>query len=561
MNLTAYSITLIHRKQNHKQKHSPSIALDAIGVFLWALKKLKSDKINLLLAALSGLLLTGAFPKIGLDWLAWFAIVPLFAAIANLSAKKSFRVGFIAGLVHYLSLLYWVVPVMRTYGYLPLYLSIFILILFAAVLALFPAAFSMLLTAIGRTPVRFLITAPLLWVALEYLRTFIFTGFPWSLLGHSPYLRLNLIQIADLFGAYGVSFLIALCNTALFLVMAYITRQTWRHQPVLKRPMAAAAILFALCFLFTWIYGAWRIKTTDHIIAASPAVRIAVIQGNIDQAEKWDPAFKAASIKTHRRLSLKANLDNPDLIVWPESATPFYLFYDKEPTEKVMESIQQVGTDFLIGSPSFARNQGNIEYYNSAYLIQPHAKSIGKYDKAHLVPYGEYVPFKRWLPFLGKMVAQVGDFRPGKAGKTLAWKKDASVGIQICYEIIFPGLSRKMVKNDAVLLVNITNDAWFGTTSGPYQHFSMTVFRAVENRRTLARAANTGISGFIDPVGRILASTSLLKEAAVTRTVPLIRNKTIYTRFGDLFAIACLAGTIFVILFEIRKYVPKLKKS
>ena len=515
----------------------------------------------MLLAAFSGLLLTGAFPKIGLDWLAWFALVPLLAAIANLSVRESFRIGFITGLVHYLSLLYWVVPVMRTYGYLPLYLSIAILFLFAAVLALFPAAFSMVLVTIGRTPVRFLITMPLLWVALEYIRTFIFTGFPWALQGHSQYLRHHLIQIADLFGAYGVSFLIALSNMAVFLTLTHITKQMWQHKPVSRRPLAAAAILFALGFLFTWIYGAWRIKTTDQLIAASPTARIAVIQGNINQAVKWDPAFQAATIKTYNRLSLSTKSENPDLIVWPESATPFYLFYDKETTQKVIEGIQQADTDFLIGSPSFARNQGDIEYYNSAYLIRPRSKSISKYDKTHLVPYGEYVPFKRWLPFLGKVVAQVGDFSPGKPGKTLPWKKDALVGVQICYEIIFPGLSRTMVENDAVLLINITNDAWFGKTSGPYQHFSMTIFRAVENRRALARAANTGISGFIDPVGRILTSTPLLEEAAVTRTLPLIRNITFYTRFGDLFALACLAGALFGILLEFGKYGLRLKRS
>jgi apolipoprotein N-acyltransferase len=514
----------------------------------------------MLLAGSSGLLLTGAFPKIGLDWLAWFALLPLFAAIANLPAKKSFRIGFIAGLVHYLSLLYWVVPVMRTYGFLPIYLSIFILFLFAAVLALFLAVFSMVIATIGCTPARFLIITPLLWVTLEYIRTYIFTGFPWSLLGHSQYLRLYLIQIADLFGAYGVSFLIILSNTALFLALAYITKQTWQNQPIAKRPLATAAVLFAVSFLFTWIYGSWRIKTTDQLIADSPTARIAVVQGNINQAVKWDTDFQAATIKIHSGLSRQAKLKNPDLIVWPESATPFYLFYDKEPTDKVIEIIEQADTDFLIGSPSFARSEGNIEYYNTAYLIQPHSKHIGKYDKAHLVPYGEYVPLKRWLPFLGKVVAQVGDFSPGKPGKTLPWKKDTSVGIQICYEIIFPGLSREMVKNNAALLINITNDAWFGTTSGPYQHFSMTPFRAVENRRTLIRAANTGISGFIDPVGRILASTSLLEEAVVSRTVPLIRNKTFYTRFGDLLSLACLAGTIFGILLEIGKYALRFKQ-
>jgi apolipoprotein N-acyltransferase len=517
-----------------------------------------STKKNILLAALSGLLLTASFPKIGLDWLVWVALVPLFAAIANLSVKKSFRIGFIAGLIHYFSLLYWIVPVMRTYGYLPLTLSIAILFLFAAVLALFTAVFCMAVAAIGRSPARCLITIPFIWVALEYIRTYIFTGFPWALLGHSPYLRLQLIQIADLFGAYGVSFLIVLGNTAFFLALTLITRQTWQNTPVSKRLPAVAVIFFVLGFLFTWIYGTWRIKTTDHLIAASPSARIAVIQGNVDQAVKWDPAFQAATIKTHIRLSLSAKTENPDLIVWPESATPFYLFYSKEPTQKVLDGIQKIDTDFLIGSPSFTGKEGNIAYYNSAYLISPRAKTIVKYDKAHLVPYGEYVPFKKWLPFLGKLVAQVGDFSPGKAGKTIPWQQGA-LGIQICYEIIFPGLSRAMVKNDAVLLINITNDAWFGTTSGPYQHFSMTVLRAVENRRALARAANTGISGFIDPAGRILTATPLLQEAAVTRTLPLIRKKTFYTRFGDLFAMACLAGTIFGILLEFGKYASKKK--
>ena len=347
---------------------------------------------------------------------------------------------------------------------------------------------------------------------------------------------------------------------AVFLAVTYISRKTWHSRTVSKPLVIGAAVLFAVGFLLTWIYGSWRINAIDNLMAASPTARVAVIQGNVDQAVKWDPAFQAATIKTHHRLSLAAKSENPDLIVWPESATPFYLFYTKRPTKNVLAGIEQVGTDFLIGSPSFKRRGENVINYNSAYLISPGTKNIGKYDKAHLVPYGEYVPFKKWLPFLGKLVAQVGDFRPGTPGKILPWKKDA-LGVQICYEIIFPSLSRAMVKNDAVLLINITNDAWFGTTSGPYQHFSMTIFRAIENRRALARAANTGISGFIDPVGRILASTALLEEAAITRALPLIQEKTFYTRFGDLLALACLTGTIFVILFEFGKNTLRSRKS
>ena len=514
----------------------------------------------MLLAAASGLLLTGSFPKFGMDWLVWVALVPLLAALVNLSVRESFRIGFIFGLVHYLTLLYWVVPVMMTYGYLPWYLSIAILFLFAAVLALFPAAFCMALAAVGSTPVRFLISGPMLWVALEYIRTFLFTGFPWALLGHALYLRHHLIQIADLFGAYGVSFLIILSNTAVFLTILYARQKTWHKTKVSKLVLFSTIGIFAAVFVLTWIYGTWRIRAVDGLIAAAPTARIAVIQGNIDQAVKWDPAHQIASIKTHQRLSLSAKSERPDLIVWPESATPFYLFFDKRPTEMVMSGIEEAGTDFLIGSPSAARQGEGVIYFNSAYLISPTTKNIGKYSKTHLVPYGEYVPFERWLPFLGKLVAQVGDFRPGKPGKTLRWKNDA-IGIQICYEVIFPGLSRALVKNDAALLINITNDAWFGTTSGPYQHFSITIFRAVENRRALARAANTGISGFIDPVGRILTSTQLLEEAALVRPLPMMRYLTFYTRFGDVFALACLTGALSGILLVLGKSVIKLKKS
>jgi apolipoprotein N-acyltransferase len=504
-------------------------------------------------------LLTGSFPKIGLDWLAWFALVPLLLAIANLSIKESFRIGFFAGLIHYLTLLYWVVPVMRIYGYLPLYLCIVILLLFAAVLALFPAVFCAALTGIGGTPLRCLIAIPLLWVALEYIRTFAFTGFPWELLGYSQYLRLHLIQIADLSGVYGVSFLIALSNSAVFFAVMFITRSTWRERRISKSVLVCAVMVLAAGLLLTLIYGSRRVKATDRLAAASPTTRITVVQPNINQAVKWDPAFQAATVKTNNRLSLAAKPENPDLIVWPESATPFYLFYDKEPTREVLEGIQKCDTDFLIGSPSFDRQDGNIVYYNSAYLIRPKLKIISKYDKAHLVPYGEYVPLKGWFPFLGKVVAQVGDFQAGEPGRTLPWEKGA-IGVQICYEIIFPGLSRAMVRNNAVLLINITNDAWFGTTSGPYQHFSMAVFRAVENRRALARAAQTGISGFIDPAGRILISTPLLKEAVLTRTLPIISEKTVYTRFGDLFALTCLSVSLFAIILEFGKYGLKFIK-
>ena len=514
----------------------------------------------MLLAAISGLLLTGAFPKIGFDWLIWFALLPLLYALKNMPAWAAFRMGFVTGLIHFLTLLYWLVPVMRTYGYLPAYLSITVLCLFAAVLALFIALFSAVLAAFGKTPIRSLIMIPIGWVALEYLRTFIFSGFPWELLGYSQFNRLQLIQISDIFGVYGLSALIAFTNATLFISLLHFTKRRWQDSNISNRLAVGSIIVLMAAFGLTLLYGHWRLNDVNKRMTASPKARVAVIQGNIDQAIKWNPAFQIDTVEKYNRLSASIIEQHPDLIVWPESATPFFFLYDIKPSELVFEGIHQTAKDYLIGSPSFVRQNDVAKYFNSAYLISPQSKTMGKYDKTHLVPYGEYVPFKKWLPFLGKIVAQVGDFEAGAIGNTLQWK-DQKIGVQICYEIIFPGLSRAMARNNASLLINITNDAWFGTTSGPYQHFSMAVFRAVENKRSLARAANTGISGFIDPAGRILTATALLEEAAVVRSIPLLKEKTVYTIIGDLFARLCMAVVVLAALLNIGRWGIKRKNG
>ncbi|NQT10621.1 MAG: apolipoprotein N-acyltransferase [Desulfobacteraceae bacterium] len=491
---------------------------------------------------MSGLLLTGSFPKIGISLFAWFALVPLLVALRNLSPKRGFILGFIAGLVHYLTLLYWLVYTMHTYGHLTMALCVFILILASAFLALYPAAFSATLLNLCAKPAICIFAVPVLWVAFEYMRSLFFLGFPWELIGYSQYNNLLLIQISDIFGVYGVSFLIALSNTTIYLTLLYLIKKDWKRETVTKRVAAGSISVFALIIVLVLSYGKWRIDSIDRLVCSSPSIKAAVVQGNIDQAVKWDPEFQRLTIKKYIDLSLLAKKDNPDLVVWPETATPFYFLYNIGLSNMVQNGIKDTGLDFLIGSPSFVRKKGVVEHYNTAYLISSDGKVYGKYDKVHLVPFGEYIPFNKWLPFIGKMVEGVGDFKPGIKGKTIKWG-DYSLGLQICYEIIFPDLSRAMAKNNASLLVNITNDAWFGTTSAPYQHFSMAIFRAVENRRALVRSANTGISGFIDPVGRIIEKTDLFKEAVATRPVPLIQMRSFYTCFGDLFAIGCMVVT------------------
>ena len=497
---------------------------------------------KIVLAVSSGLLLTASFPKVGFHWVAWFALVPLLLSVRSLSPQKSFKLGFLAGIIHYLTLMYWLVHTMKSYGQLPLYLAIVILLLLSSYLAIYMALFAAAVVHSKKNPFMGVALSPLLWVSLEYLRSFIFSGFPWELIGYSQYQQITLIQIVDIIGIYGISFLIALSNAVIFIGFLCLSRKTWQGSVISKQQAAGVMITWGLFFLIFWSYGNWRIHSIDRLITGSPVIKAAVIQGNVAQDKKWDPVYQKETIQKYIRLSLMSKRHQPDLVVWPETATPFYFQRNTRLSAMVKAGIRLTGTSFLIGSPSFRSSRDRIQYYNSAYLIGPDGKLTGKYDKTHLVPFGEYVPLKRWLPFLGKIVAHVGDFQSGIRGSAIEWG-DQRLGLQICFEIIFPSLSRAMVKNKATLLVNITNDAWFGKTSAPYQHFSMAVFRAIENKRSLVRSANTGISGFIDPAGRIIASTPLGEEAVLTQAVPALTLMTFYTRYGNLFAWACLIVT------------------
>ncbi len=505
-----------------------------------------SHRTRQVLAAGSGLLLTGAFPDAGFSWLAWFGIVPLLLAIHNLSWRKAFGLGFLAGMVHFLTLVYWIAYTMRTYGYLPWPVGISILALLAACLALFPAGFAALVSRLRPHPLLALFLVPVIWVALEYLRSFFLSGFPWELLGYSQYRELHLVQISDIFGVYGVSGLLVVANASLFILLLGLLKRDWNGVPITRGIAATALALGVLLNGLSWFYGAHRIREIDRTSAAAPAIRAAFVQGNIEQALKWDPAFQSATVDTYLRLSRTVMDQRPDLVVWPETALPFHFGYEALLTERVREGVRQSATYFLVGSPSFEKGPGRVDFYNSAYLLDPRGGVVGKYNKAHLVPFGEYVPLKRWLPFLGKLVEQVGDFSRGAIGETITWKH-GRLGVLICYEGIFANIARTMARNGANLLINITNDAWYGRTSAPYQHFSMIVLRAIENRRTLIRAANTGISGFVDPAGRILEKTALFTEAAGVRQVPLIATVSIYSRIGDVFAAACL-GVVVILL-------------
>mgnify|MGYP001180642353 FL=1 len=498
-------------------------------------------------AAASGLLLTAAFPKFGLHVLAWVALVPLLWAVDGASWRTAFRIGFSFGLVHFLSLVYWIVGTMQTYGGLPLALAFPVLFLFAAYLALYPTLFAVGMARVSRTPALVCPAATVMWPAQEFLRARLFTGFPWELLGHSQYEQIALIQVADFAGVYGVSLLVTLVNGALYLLLRAAADRTTNGKAA-RRRAAVALTAAAAAVAAAWGYGSVQVASIDKAAASAETVKVALVQGNIAQEIKWDRKFQQQTAQKYARLSMSTRPDGPDLVIWPETATPFYFPHHAGLSRIVIEAVRQTGADFLIGSPSFAETGGKMAYFNSAYLVASDGTVQDRYDKVHLVPFGEYVPFKRYLPFLGKIVEHVGDFQAGPAGKTLDWR-GRRLGVLICYESIFPVLSRALTRNGADLLVNITNDAWYGRSSAPYQHFSMAVFRAVENRRPLVRAANTGITGFIDAAGRVTAATSLFEDAVATREVALLSTGAPYARFGDGFAYLCMAAAaIFVVV-------------
>jgi len=486
---------------------------------------------DMALAGISGILLTAAFPKIAWHILSWIAFVPLFYAMKDKSVSVGLKLGFFTGVMHYTTLLYWIPGVVVTYGRLPVPVGWAVLLLLVMYLSLYPMAFAGTLSCFRKNTAMYFWLAPFLWPGLEYVRAFLLSGFPWENLGCSQYKWLRLIQISDIFGVYGLSALIVAVNMGFFeLCDAIGQRRTLSWKPIAVTALAMAGIL---------VYGTFRMAEVDEAAEIAPKRTVALVQGNIDQAQKWIPAFRDETLTRYGKLTASALRHRPDLTIWPETALPFYLLHDEIPTAQVLDLIRKSHGYFILGSPSFRVDEGGIRYFNSAFLLAPDGNVVGKYDKVHLVPYGEYVPLKKYLPFLGKMVEAVGDFEPGETGRLLSLG-EKKVGVLICFEVIFPELARAAVQNGAQLLVSITNDAWFGTTSAPYQHLSMAVFRAVETRRALARAANTGVSAFVDPVGRILDDTPLFEEAVRTRSLPWMDVKTVYGCYGNFFAIGCI---------------------
>jgi len=481
-----------------------------------------------LLAILSGVMLTASFPPGQMDWLAWFALVPLLKSLEGEPPSKAFRLGFIAGLSHYLTLIYWIIVALKAYGGLNVIISSAIMLLLCIYLSLYPALFSVLVGYLKGSRFPAFITAGV-WVSLEYIRAGLLTGFPWCLLGYSQFRNLHLIQVVDMVGVYGISFLILLANALIYLLL-------FNTRPRAGKKYLVLEILILLAFgSAAMLYGNYRLSVEGEASEQGKPLRIAIVQGNIDQSIKWDPVYQKVTVNRYRVLTETAYGFKPHLIVWPETALPFYFQERSELTEDLFRISEESGARMIFGSPAYERTKGSIRYYNRTYWLSSKDLSTGYYDKVHLVPFGEYVPLKKFLPFVHRLVPAAGDFASGKDAVPL-YMPDVTAGPLICYEAIFPALSRAQVKKGSELLINLTNDAWFGMTSAPYQHLSMSLFRAVENRRPLVRAANTGFSAFIDASGRITAVGNLFEQEVLMSEVKTWNSPlTFYCRYGDIF--------------------------
>ena len=479
---------------------------------------------SLLWSCLSGVLYALSQPRWGLWPFGWMAFVPLFSAWEGKSRKETFLLGWLSGTVAFVGVTYWVVVAVHRYGGISLPLAVPIMVLLALYLGLYFGIFGLAAPLLRKG--YSLILLPALWVGLEFLRSFLLSGFPWGLLAHSQWSNLPLIQVCDLTGAYGISFLMMVVNVTLYLILS---GGRWRWLGTVLSLLLLGGVL---------LYGYGRLKEPFPIRGRVP---VGIAQGNIPQDIKWQESLQEETVRIYRELSSDLIPLGPRLLIWPETAFPSF-FDGKGPLDReVREVPRSAGAYLLFGS--LTREGERV--YNSAILLGPSGKIRARYDKLHLVPFGEFVPLRKLLAPVFGVLNEFGDITPGHRMVVFSLP-EGKFAVLICFEVIFPELSRKALLEGADFMVTITNDAWFGRTSAPYQHLVQVVFRAVENRVWFARAANTGVSAFIDPWGRILKASDLFRREVLfdevgIREAPL----TFYTKRGDLFAEGCtLLGVI-----------------
>lgn len=433
------------------------------------------------------------------------------------------------GVVGYGLVLSWMIPFLRTWGHLGILAALAVYGILVGYVAAYTACWTWavrLFRARWGVPAACLL-APFAWTGLELARSHLLGGFPWGLFGVSQHDVLAAIQIVDVTGVYGVSFLLVAASSLLCLAITGFRPGS--------RGAVPCGVILALAVAASLAHG---LKGRPAAGGGAETIDVALIQANVPQTLKWDPAERERIEQEHRTMTREAAGAGAKLILWSESSVPISLTSDPEYAGRVAALAKETGAEIVLGSVAYER-EGDVRVpYNSAFLVRPEDGIAGRYDKQRLVPFGEYVPLAQIFTSLESIVAEAGNFRAGRA-PTLLRSEAAAIGPLICYEAVFPSLSRASARAGATLLVNLTNDAWYAGTAMQAQHLAHAVFRAVETRRYLLRCANTGISAIVAPSGEIAARARSDEPAILRARVAPASGTTAYVLLGDVFAAAC----------------------
>ena len=509
------------------------------------LEVIREEKWGVLAALLSGIMYFLGFCGFGIDYFVWICLVPwlIWYAWRKPSGRLAFFVGWLTGFTAHLGGYHWITYMLENFGHLPPPVAYFLYALLCAAQSSLFGFWGYLTQWFERRNLPLWLSAAATMPVLEWLNPAIFPSY----LANGLYKRLVLIQSAEIWGIIGLTFIVMLANTGI----AALIRTALKFQPPTKKDLIAitTATLFLLSFNYSW--GVHRLEATTAMLSeeslSAKALKIGTVQSNMGIFEKRQQPTEGH--RRHLALSRQLEAEGADLIVWPESGY-FFPLRRGRPNLKARVS-QDLSTPLIFGGVSFDRDKDgqNQKIWNTAYLIDSQGEVLGTYDKTYLLAFGEYIPFGDWFPFLYKLSPNTGSFTRGAHTKPLV-HNEVKYGILICYEDILPNFVLDVMSAQPDVLINITNDAWFGDTHEPIIHLALSVFRSVEHRRYLVRSTNTGISAFIAPTGEITHQTGTFTQETLMASVIPLNTETLYSQFGNWLGWVTFIG---LVLFGLRQ--------
>lgn len=487
------------------------------------------------LAVLAGALLILPFRLEAFYPVAWFALVPLLIAIRGQTLINASGLGWLAGTTAHLIGVYWLVGTMVRFGGINPGISLVLFLFIAAALGTiyipFVLACRLLPAVLLDGSLRGALFIAAAFTAAEYIFPSVF---PWRI-GYSQIRIPDLVQIADITGVYGVTFIAALSSAVLYQLIIAVRMKTNRY------PWPAAVVLLIL-LAGSLGYGGVRLETVRKTVAGAKKIRVALLQPNVPFDEKFDPELANQHNRELFQMSVQAAARHADLVIWPETGYRSPILGGSKRLD-IPVSIP-AGTYLYIGANVYDKVAGGYNAHNSVLAVAADGSIVGRYDKHHLFPFGEYLPLSDVFPILKKYSGPISNFTAGTGPPVQKFPNGIIVGPLICYEDIFPGLSRRAVNDGARLLVNQTNDAWFGHTAAPYQHLQLARFRTIENRLSMIRATNSGVTAVVSPTGKLTRQLPTFRRGMIVTDIALPEIKTFYTAYGDVFAVLCLVSVV-----------------